>query len=98
LYKGKRLKDYDCIFAKGSFRYAPLLRAITTMLYEQTYMPIKASAFTMGHDKLLTQLKKFHKYVIVYLSKTDIRGMDLPEFKVSCSSPDELKDMIPDLF
>jgi ribosomal protein S6--L-glutamate ligase len=57
LYEGTPLKKYDCVFAKGSFRYAPLLRAITSMLEGKTYMPIHQSAFTICHDKLLTQLK-----------------------------------------
>jgi len=56
LYEGKPLKKYDCIYAKGSFRYAPLLRSITTAFYETTYMPIKPNTFTLGHDKLLTHL------------------------------------------
>src|SRR3989344_5492297 len=57
LYEGKPIKGYDCIFAKGSFRYADLLRSITTLLSTESYMPVKASAFSVGHDKLLTQLK-----------------------------------------
>jgi ribosomal protein S6--L-glutamate ligase len=56
LYNGKPLDKYDCIYAKGSFRYAPLLRSITTAFYNTSYMPIKPNAFTIGHDKLLTQL------------------------------------------
>ena len=32
LYQGEPIKEYDCIFAKGSFRYAPLLRSITTLM------------------------------------------------------------------
>lgn len=57
LYKGQPLGSYDCIYAKGSFRYAPLLRGITTILSKtETYLPIKAEAFTVGHDKTLTQL------------------------------------------
>jgi len=56
LYNGKPLQKYDCIYAKGSFRYAPLLRSITTAFYDTTYMPIKPNTFTIGHDKLLTQL------------------------------------------
>ena len=56
LYNGKALPKYDCVYAKGSFRYAPLLRSITTALYDTTYMPIKPNSFTLGHDKLLTQL------------------------------------------
>ncbi len=56
LYNGQPLPKYDCIYAKGSFRYAPLLRSITRALSPPTYMPIKAGTFTIGHDKLLTHL------------------------------------------
>ena len=56
LYKGKPLENYDCVYAKGSFRYAQTLRALTGVLYPSTYMPIKAGTFTIGHDKLLTHL------------------------------------------
>ena len=56
LYNGKELNKYDCIYAKGSFRYAPLLRCITTAFYNTTYMPLKPNSFTLGHDKLLTHL------------------------------------------
>lgn len=57
LYKGKLIDKYDCIYAKGSFRYNPLLASITTVLKKECYMPIEAIAFTLAHDKLLTQLK-----------------------------------------
>jgi ribosomal protein S6--L-glutamate ligase len=57
LYQGKPLQKYDCIYAKGSFRYAVLLRAITTLLQRDTYMPLKAASYTIGHDKVLTHLK-----------------------------------------
>lgn len=56
LYNGKPLGKYNCIYAKGSFRYAQTLRAVTGIFYPTTYMPIKAGAFTAGHDKLLTHL------------------------------------------
>lgn len=56
-YKGKEVKGYDCIYAKGSFRYNQVLRAATSLLSRESYMPIKASAFSVGHDKLLTHLK-----------------------------------------
>tara|TARA_Y100000310_G_C20702755_1_gene831552 strand:+ start:9513 stop:10595 length:1083 start_codon:yes stop_codon:yes gene_type:complete len=56
LYNGDALQKYDCIYTKGSFRYAPLLRSITTAYYQDTYMPLKPNAFTLGHDKLLTHL------------------------------------------
>ncbi|MEM3154982.1 MAG: RimK family alpha-L-glutamate ligase [Candidatus Woesearchaeota archaeon] len=57
LYQGKPMSEYDCIYAKGSFRYATLLRAVTTLLQKTTYMPLKAASYTIGHDKVLTHLK-----------------------------------------
>ena len=57
LYEGKPFSKYDCILAKGSFRYADLLRSLTSILSQDCFMPVKASAFSVGHDKLLTQLK-----------------------------------------
>ncbi|MFP4118197.1 MAG: RimK family alpha-L-glutamate ligase [Candidatus Woesearchaeota archaeon] len=56
LYKGKKLPEYDCVYAKGSFKYAPLLRAVTQELSKKSYMPIGADAFTTVHDKFLTHL------------------------------------------
>jgi len=55
LYDGKALGDYDCIYAKGSFRYASLLRSITAALHD-TYCPISPDAYTTTNNKLLTQL------------------------------------------
>jgi len=57
LYDGKPLDNYDCIYAKGSFRYVNLLRSLTAALETTTYMPIRSESFTIGHDKLLTHLK-----------------------------------------
>ncbi|MBW2982054.1 RimK family alpha-L-glutamate ligase [Candidatus Woesearchaeota archaeon] len=73
LYKGKPLEDYDCIFAKGSFRYAPLLRAITTIAGKKSYTPISPAAFTIAHDKMITQLILQQKGIptpMTYLSAT----------------------------
>jgi len=56
MYEDKPLQKYDCIYAKGSFRYATLLRSIATAFYDTTYMPIKPNTFTIAHDKLLTHL------------------------------------------
>jgi ribosomal protein S6--L-glutamate ligase len=56
LYAGKPLKHYDCLYMKGSGRYANLLRAIASLLGDKTFIPIKPSAFTAGHDKLLTHI------------------------------------------
>ncbi|MBI4148582.1 RimK family alpha-L-glutamate ligase [Candidatus Woesearchaeota archaeon] len=57
LYGGKPLKQYDCIYAKGSGRYANLLRAVTTVVGPECFMPVRPGAFTIGHNKLLAHLK-----------------------------------------
>ncbi|MCA9478244.1 MAG: RimK family alpha-L-glutamate ligase [Nanoarchaeota archaeon] len=57
LYKGEPLPRYDCIFSKGSFRYANLLKTFTILINGDSYMPIGPDAFTIAHDKLLTQLE-----------------------------------------
>ncbi len=57
LYQGELLNDYDCIYVKGSFRYANLLASIANLLEGKVpYMPIAGSAFTVVHNKLLTHL------------------------------------------
>ena len=63
LHEGKQLPQYSCIYARGSFRFAPLLRSITRVLYHSSYMPIKADTFTIGHDKLLTHLSLQHSNI-----------------------------------
>jgi ribosomal protein S6--L-glutamate ligase len=55
LYDGKTIKNYDCIYVKGSYRYEQLMRSITSSLYGRTYMPIKANTFAIAHDKIYTQ-------------------------------------------
>jgi ribosomal protein S6--L-glutamate ligase len=57
LYDGKPLKQYDCIYAKGSFRYAQLLKSLTSILESKCYLPLSADSFTVAHDKLLTHLE-----------------------------------------
>ncbi|MBI2147568.1 hypothetical protein HYU19_03755, partial [Candidatus Woesearchaeota archaeon] len=56
LYSGKALKQYDCIYLKGSFRYVSLLHSIATCLDKKAYQPLLPSSFILGHDKLLSQL------------------------------------------
>lgn len=56
LYEGKPLEEYDCIYAKGSFRYASILQALTSLRYDRGYMPLREEAFSIAHDKFLTQL------------------------------------------
>lgn len=56
-YKGKQLDNYDCVYLKGSFRYANLLRSIASLLEGKVkYMPLPAQCFTTVHNKLLTHL------------------------------------------
>lgn len=73
LCKGKPLEDYDCIYMRGSFRYATLQRSLTRALHEKVYMPIKPEAFTVGHNKFLTQIELQKKNVpmpTTYLTAT----------------------------
>ena len=56
-YKGEPLKQYDAIYCRGSYKYAGLLRALTTLVYKKCYTPLLPSTFTIAHDKLLTHLK-----------------------------------------
>jgi len=56
LNDGQPFKKYDCVFSRGSFRFAPLLRSISLAVKGVSYTPIKPGAFTIGHDKLLTHL------------------------------------------
>jgi ribosomal protein S6--L-glutamate ligase len=56
-YEKRDLEKYDCLYIRGSFRYALLQRSITRALHNKTYMPIEPSAFTIGHDKFLTLLE-----------------------------------------
>jgi len=57
LYKSEPLKHFDCIFAKGSFRYANLLQTLTVLLEQTAFLPLEDKAFIVAHDKLLTQLE-----------------------------------------
>lgn len=63
LYKNKILDDYDCIYVRGSYKYATLLRSISRALQDKAYMPIKPEAFTIGHNKFLTQIELQKKKV-----------------------------------
>jgi len=57
LYKGETIKDYDCVYIKGSFRYRPLMRAIATAVQGKSYTPILPNSFTTANDKILTQIE-----------------------------------------
>ncbi len=73
IYKGKPLGEYDCIYAKGSFRYATLLDSLSLALGKKAYMPIMPGAFTVGNNKLLTHLQLQEKNIpmpVTYLAST----------------------------
>src|SRR3989338_1926435 len=80
LYKGKPLDKYDCIYPKGSFRYSTLIRAITIILSKHTYIPLKASSFTIVNDKILTHLKLQHNKIPMpktYLTSSPIAAKEI---------------------
>jgi ribosomal protein S6--L-glutamate ligase len=52
-YDDGPMEKYDCIYTKGSFRYSSLLRAITSVLQPDTYLPARDHTFTIVHNKLL---------------------------------------------
>ena len=56
-YQEKALQNYDCVYLKGSFRYAYLLHSIASLLEGVvSYMPVPANCFTTVHNKLRTHL------------------------------------------
>lgn len=56
-HEGKLLENYDCVYLKGSFRYANLLCSIAAMLEGKiSYMPLPPNTFTTVHNKVLTHL------------------------------------------
>jgi ribosomal protein S6--L-glutamate ligase len=57
LYNKKLLPDYDCVYIRGSFRYALLQRSLSFALKGKCYVPIAPEAFTVAHDKFLTMLE-----------------------------------------
>ena len=65
--------QYDCIYSKGSFRYADVLGAIKTTMEDTTYMPVTSMAFRIGHDKVLSHIAMQNHKVpmpITYLSSS----------------------------
>ncbi|MBS3116500.1 RimK family alpha-L-glutamate ligase [Candidatus Woesearchaeota archaeon] len=81
LYEGKPLPEYDCVYLKGSFRYAYLLRSIAALLEKKVpYMPIPGISFTTVHNKLLTHLVLEQHHIPMpktYVSSTIDSAKDL---------------------
>lgn len=56
-YHGEIIGNYDCVYLRGSFRYANLLRSISALWESNVpYMPLTTDSFTTVHNKLLTHL------------------------------------------
>jgi len=56
-HKDEKLDDYDCVYCRGSYKYALLLRGITEALNGKCYLPISSEAFLNSHDKFLTSIE-----------------------------------------
>lgn len=56
LYDGEPLKDYDCLYMKGSFRYAALLYGLTEVYKDKCFVPIDSNAHIVAHNKFMTHL------------------------------------------
>ncbi|MBI2106431.1 RimK family alpha-L-glutamate ligase [Candidatus Woesearchaeota archaeon] len=57
IYEGKPIKDYDCVYCKGSYKYALLSRSIIAVLEDRCYTPLLPESYTLGHDKFLTLIE-----------------------------------------
>ena len=51
------LPPFDCVYVRGSYKYALLQQAISEVLYKKTYLPLHPSSFPLGHNKFLTLLE-----------------------------------------
>ncbi|MEK6808466.1 MAG: RimK family alpha-L-glutamate ligase [Nanoarchaeota archaeon] len=82
IYNGLQLQEFDCIYAKGSFRYAALLQSITKALSPKCYMPLSTNSYPIAHDKLLTHLALLQNKIPMpktYLSSTVISAKKILE-------------------
>jgi ribosomal protein S6--L-glutamate ligase len=57
LYNKKPLPEYDCVYIRGSHKYALLQRSLSFALRGKCYTPISPEAFGVAHDKFLTMLE-----------------------------------------
>ena len=56
LYDGETLKDYDCIYMKGSYRYSSLLYGLTEIYKDKCFIPVESNAHIIAHNKFMTHL------------------------------------------
>ena len=64
-YEQKELPEYDCIYLRGSYKYALLNRSVTRALHHKVYMPLQPQAFALAHNKLLTLLELQKNNILV---------------------------------
>lgn len=57
LCNGEPIGDYDCVYCRGSSKYALLLQSITDAFEGKSYMPLSSKSFVVGHNKYLTTLE-----------------------------------------
>ena len=85
LYDEEKLKEYDCLYIRGSYKYALIARSITRALNN---IPIKPKSYTIGHDKFLTLLELQKKGIPIprthYASTTKVakKILDSVDFPV----------------
>ncbi len=83
LHNGEPIKQYDCVYAKGSYKFAMTLRAITDVLKSYNkliYLPYESESYTNGHDKILSHLKLLHNQVptpVTYIASSPEAGKDI---------------------
>lgn len=56
LYDGEPLKEYDCLYMKGSFKYATLLFGVSEIYKDKCFLPIQPIAHITAHNKFMTHL------------------------------------------
>ena len=84
LYEDKPLEHFDCVYVRGSFRYAELLFSISSILANKkdVYVPLAPISLLLAHDKILTQLELQKKSIPMpktYLASTTEAAKEILE-------------------
>ena len=53
---GNKLKDFDCVYIRGSHKYTNIQSAIAESYLNKAYLPTLPFSFSLTHDKFLTAL------------------------------------------
>ena len=56
LYDGEPLKEYDCLYMKGSFRYSSLLYGLSEIYKDKCFVPLDSNSHIVAHNKFMTHL------------------------------------------